>query len=654
MFKSIITKAEEILNSLFDWHDLLTNFNYSEIIKIGIVILLLITFLIIIRKIVKNIKIKKISSKFPLAIKKYNDTCNMSRYWRKRTRKNMPSFSDGISKWRKFENQLIKEKQEEEKASLISRKYPLGVAKFNRINYVFSSNSFIIANVAKIIQYEKEERLSKFYDTWINSQVEFAQKCRNLRDKVLPDWGCYNYELRFPVKKDKKFEVWQLFKESFSEETDLDYSLYPSVEINAKDKPKLLSNKIHYYEFVYDEILKFLLRLKNEYKDDRVIICQYGNSGITEYKKLNDYHFKYFQNKALHAGGFILRDVSNRKLPTVPIRLNNRANLVIIDVVTSNDNLKNTCQREIDFLNNLALNAINTLNLNYNSFVNIVYITLLKQYDRREMLSILADKEKELERKKKEEREERERQRKAEKASNISRNYSDGFFRFRWDYDGDLTDDIIIANEYKIKRLDYDEKERKKIEEEKRREQKRLEILSSDFKNERIEILQLLRENYIDCFYHFTDRRNIKSIKKNGGLFSWDYLERKDISIPRQGGGNLSRQLDIRYGLQDYVRLSFCPRHPMIYRLEQEGADIVVLRISIDVATFERTLFSNMNATDSGHIHGSTLADLKRVNFFATQRSYVSRTDPLFKYLQAEVMVKTHVPLRFITNIDDF
>lgn len=643
MFKSIITKAEVIIKSLYDWHDLLTNFNYSEIIKNGIVFLLLITILIIVRKIVRKIKIKKITSQFPLAIKKYNDTCNMSRYWRKRTRKNMPSFSDGISKWRKFENQLIKEKQEEEKASLISRKYPLGVAKFNRINYVFSSNSFIIANEAKIIQYEKEERLSKFYDTWINSQVEFAQKCRNLRDKVLPEWGCYNYELRFPVKKDKKFVVWQLFKESFSEETDLDYSLYPSVEINAKDKPKLLSNKIHYNEFVYDEILKFLLRLKNEYKDDRVIICQYGNSGITEYKKLNDYHFKYFQKKTLHAGGFILRDVSNRKLPTVPIRLNNRANLVIIDVVTSNDNLKNTCQREIDFLNNLALSAIKTLNLNYNSFVNIVYITLLKQYDRREMLSILADEEKELRRKEKE-----------EKASYIRRKYSDGYFRFRLDYDGELTDDIIIANEYRIKRLDYDEKERKKREEEKRKEQKRLDILSSDFKYERTEILQLLRDNHIECFYHFTDRRNIKSIKQNGGLFSWDYLERKNISVPRQGGGNLSRQLDIRYGLQDYVRLSFCPRHPMIYRLEKEGADIVVLRISIDVATFERTLFSNMNATDSGHIDGPKLADLKRVNFFATQRSYVSRTDPLFKYLQAEVMVKTHVPLRFIINIDDF
>ena len=58
MFKSIINKAEEIVKSLYDWHDLLTNFNYYEIIKIGIVILLLITFLIILRKIVKKIKIK--------------------------------------------------------------------------------------------------------------------------------------------------------------------------------------------------------------------------------------------------------------------------------------------------------------------------------------------------------------------------------------------------------------------------------------------------------------------------------------------------------------------------------------------------------------------------------------------------------------------
>lgn len=638
MFKSIINKAEEIVKSLYDWHDLLTNFNYYEIIKIGIVILLLITFLIILRKIVKKIIIKKISSKFPLAIKKYNDTCNMSRYWRKRTRKNMPSFSDGISKWRKFENQLIKEKQEEEKASLIRRKYPLGFSKcFNNSRYI--SNTQVVANENFIIKYEHEERRSQFYNNWINTQEEFSQKCRNLRDKVLPNWGCYIYELKFPVNINKKFKVWQLFNESFSEESDLDYSLYPSAKNNAKDKPKLLSKKIFYIQSVYDKIIEFLIALKKSYYGDGSrILLQYGDSGLSEYKELNDFHFKDFQAKALKAGFSIITNTAYHQERILKFISNQKVRLVIIDLVTSNDNLKYICQREIDILNKSA-----EFSSDYNSFVDVVYISLLKQYDRREMLSILANEERELERKKKE-----------EKANYIKQNYSDGFFKFRSDYDGSLTDDIIITNEYNIKHLDYKEKEHKKREEEKRKEQKRLDILSRDFKYERTEILQLLKDNNIDCFYHFTDRRNIKSIKQNGGLFSWDYLERKNISIPRQGGGNLSRQLDIRYGLQDYVRLSFCSRHPMIYRLEQEGADIVVLRISIDVATFERTLFSNMNATDSGHIHGSTLADLKRVNFFATQRSYVSRTDPLFKYLQAEVMVKTHVPLRFITNIDDF
>lgn len=639
MFKSIINKAEEIVKSLYDWHDLLTNFNYYEIIKIGIVILLLITFLIILRKIVKKIKIKKISSKFPLAIKKYNDTCNMSRYWRKRTRKNMPSFSDGISKWRKFENQLIKEKQEEEKVSLIRRKYPLGFSKcFNNSRYI--NNTQVIANEYFIIKYEHEERRSQFYNNWINTQEEFSQKCRNLRDKVLPNWGCYIYELKFPVNINKKFKVWQLFNESFSEESDLDYSLYPSAKNNAKDKPKLLSKKIFYIQSVYDKIIEFLIALKKSYYGDGSrILLQYGDSGLFEYKELNDFHFKDFQAKALKAGFSIITNTAYHQERILKFISNQKVRLVIIDLVTSNDNLKYICQREIDILNKSA-----EFSSDYNSFVDVVYISLLKQYDRREMLSILANEERELERKKKE-----------EKANYIRRNYSDGFFKFRSDYDGSLTDDIIIANEYNIKHLDYKEKERKKREEKERIEREELNALSNSFKYESTQILNLLRSNNINCFYHFTDRSNIESIKRLGGLYSWHYLKnKKQISIPRQGGTDFSEQLDRRYGLQDYVRLSFCPDHPMAYRLMQEGADIVVLRISIDVATFRDTLFSDINATDSNHKNGPSLSDLQRVNFFATQRTYVSRTDPLFKALQAEVMVKTHVPLRFITNIDDF
>ena len=159
-------------------------------------------------------------------------------------------------------------------------------------------------------------------------------------------------------------------------------------------------------------------------------------------------------------------------------------------------------------------------------------------------------------------------------------------------------------------------------------------------------------ENGIQYLYHFTDRLNIPSIKSHGGLFSWDYCKKNKITIPYQGGDYNSQELDKKYGLEDYVRLSFCYDHPMAFRLRQSGRDIVRLKIKVDVALLKDTLFSDINAADKRHTHGGKLEDLKKVNFEATQRKYVCKDDIDFKPHQAEVMVKTFVSKKYIVNLD--
>ena len=151
--------------------------------------------------------------------------------------------------------------------------------------------------------------------------------------------------------------------------------------------------------------------------------------------------------------------------------------------------------------------------------------------------------------------------------------------------------------------------------------------------------------------YHFTDVRNIPSIKKHGGLLSWHYCHTHGITIPCQGGDYDSRELDKKYGLEDYVRLSFCDDHPMKWRLEQSGSVMRVLRIKIDVALLKDTQFSDMNAADKRHTHGKTLRHLQMVDFDATKMHYLRSDDPNFKPHQAEVMVKTFIPLKYIENI---
>lgn len=195
--------------------------------------------------------------------------------------------------------------------------------------------------------------------------------------------------------------------------------------------------------------------------------------------------------------------------------------------------------------------------------------------------------------------------------------------------------------------------EAKKKEQAELAEKERLEFLSTERKENWSDFKQILDNNGIRYLYHFTDRRNIPSIKRHGGLFSWHYCKKNNITIPCQGGDYDSQELDKKYGLEDYVRLSFCNDHPMAYRLQQSGSDIVILKIEVDVALLKGTLFSDINAADKIHTHGGELDDLKRVNFNATKRNRVRKNDDDFKPHQAEVMVKTFVPIRFIMNLKD-
>ena len=61
-----------------------------------------------------------------------------------------------------------------------------------------------------------------------------------------------------------------------------------------------------------------------------------------------------------------------------------------------------------------------------------------------------------------------------------------------------------------------------------------------------MDFLQILEDNGITKLYHFTDRDNLESIIKNGGLYSWKDCEEKGIIIAKPGGSQQSRNLPKR------------------------------------------------------------------------------------------------------------
>ncbi len=173
------------------------------------------------------------------------------------------------------------------------------------------------------------------------------------------------------------------------------------------------------------------------------------------------------------------------------------------------------------------------------------------------------------------------------------------------------------------------------------------------------EFKAVLDEHKIVKLYHFTDRDNLESIIKHGGLYSWMDCERKGIKIAKPGGGNLSRQLDSSRNLEDYVRVSFTTQHPMMYVAMKDGriSNPVILEIDPEVLFWKETLYSNMNATKQTikpNI-GETLSDFKKIHFQSVKvRKHFDLPEEEQPYFQAEILVKNFIPLEFIKNIGNF
>lgn len=161
----------------------------------------------------------------------------------------------------------------------------------------------------------------------------------------------------------------------------------------------------------------------------------------------------------------------------------------------------------------------------------------------------------------------------------------------------------------------------------------------------------------IKKLYHFTDRSNLESIIKEGGLYSWSDCERKGIKIAKPGGEALSRSLDCRRNLQEYVRVSFTTQHPMMYVAMQEGriSNPVILEIDPEVIYWEESKYADSNATRNIAHVGGTIEDFKKIHFNSVRvQSQFDLDDDEKPFYQAEILVKNFIPMDFIKNIGNF
>ena len=166
-----------------------------------------------------------------------------------------------------------------------------------------------------------------------------------------------------------------------------------------------------------------------------------------------------------------------------------------------------------------------------------------------------------------------------------------------------------------------------------------------------------LRQNGINKIYHFTDYSNINSIIENGGLYSWYACKKNGIKISKPGASDLSRNLDLRDNIENFVRLSFTPDNPMMYMALREGriSKPVILELEPELIYWHGTKYSNVNATKRNKVIGDTIEFFKAIKFSILKKgNYLKLSNEEKPFYQAEILVKEKIPLNMIKNIQLF
>lgn len=119
----------------------------------------------------------------------------------------------------------------------------------------------------------------------------------------------------------------------------------------------------------------------------------------------------------------------------------------------------------------------------------------------------------------------------------------------------------------------------------------------------REEFIKTCLQNGVKNFYHLTKLKNLASIRRYGLLSQRELYARK-IAF-NNTTNTLSKDLDKKRGLDDYVRLSFGEFSPLFSRFLQRylNENYIIFNISLQILNDISCIkFSNINATDNNSI----------------------------------------------------
>jgi len=156
-------------------------------------------------------------------------------------------------------------------------------------------------------------------------------------------------------------------------------------------------------------------------------------------------------------------------------------------------------------------------------------------------------------------------------------------------------------------------------------------------------------------FYHFTDGRNLTSIKEHG-LLSMAEINRRKIDVVT-GGNEWSLEADRIKGMNVYVHLCFFAEHPMEYKAKKEGRieNSRFLRINPSILRVQGALISKDVSNKANASYGDPEDFIEQVDLDVIY----TRTDWKDKAIQerlkmarkCEILIPDHISVEFIRNL---
>lgn len=146
-----------------------------------------------------------------------------------------------------------------------------------------------------------------------------------------------------------------------------------------------------------------------------------------------------------------------------------------------------------------------------------------------------------------------------------------------------------------------------------------------------------------DILYHYTPIENISSIEYHNFLYSQAILRDKRIQTTHMTS-NLSRQIDITKGNDNYVILIFSEYHPFTHMKSKEQ-NLALIKIDISVLDLPGVLISDRVALDKNSIKYTPYVALEQLNIELCNNRYIQNKDVRERVKKYEILIPNGIDL---------